>query len=163
LGVEESDSSPKKIKLASERMALVLASALSNLSGAFMKSNFASPLAATDAIVACHSTVGLGKVKPALSNKQQIQLISSSKKQGAVQPSLANFDQLPDSAFVRQTVVLGLFSCSKATLWRWVKSSRIPSPVKLGNRLSAWQVGPLRACLRQIEASACNGLDGDAK
>ncbi|MBI4807737.1 MAG: AlpA family phage regulatory protein [Nitrosomonadales bacterium] len=82
---------------------------------------------------------------------------------GRTPAPLGNFDQLPDSAFVRQAVVLGLFSCSKATLWRWVKSSRIPSPVRLGSRLTAWQVGPLRTCLRKIEASACNGLEGGTK
>ena len=144
-------------------MALVLASALSNLSGAFMKSNLASSLVATAAISACHGTVGLSKAKPASSNKYQTQSPFPSKKPVAVQASLANFDQLPDSAFVRQTIVLGLFSCSKATLWRWVKSSRIPSPIKLGNRLTAWQVGQLRACLRQIDAAALNSLENGGK
>lgn len=141
----------------------VLASALSNLSGAFMRTNNASSPVAAAAISPPHSTVGLDNAKPAPSNNQHIQLNTPSKKQGAVEPSLANFDQLPDSAFVRQTVLLGLFSCSKATLWRWVKSSRIPSPVKLGNRISAWQVGPLRACLRQIEALACHDMAGGGK
>lgn len=67
--------------------------------------------------------------------------------------ALANFDELPDSAFVRQPVVMGLLSCSKATLWRWVKISRIPPPTKLGIRMSAWQVGPLRDCIRHLGTS----------
>lgn len=71
-----------------------------------------------------------------------------------------HFDDLPDCAYVRQPTVLTLFSCSKATLWRWVKSERLPPPLKLGLRLSAWNVGQLRSCLKSMEAS---GLANSSK
>lgn len=45
--------------------------------------------------------------------------------------SLANFDQLPDSAHIRLPVMKGLYSLSSASIWRGVKSLKIPSPVKL--------------------------------
>lgn len=58
--------------------------------------------------------------------------------------ALANFDQLPDSADVKISVVAGLYSCSPATVWRHVKTGLIPPPVKrLGG--TRWVVGTLRA------------------
>ncbi|MDI1298070.1 hypothetical protein [Methylotenera sp.] len=69
------------------------------------------------------------------------------------QIALMHFDQFPDSAFVRVPVVLCLLACSKATLWRWVKESRVPAPCKMGARISAWNVGQLRKHLNQIKDS----------
>ena len=60
---------------------------------------------------------------------------------------LKNFDSLPDSAHVRQPVVEALFACSPATVWRRVKTGIIPSPRKLGPRVTAWNVGELRDAL----------------
>ncbi len=58
-----------------------------------------------------------------------------------------NFDNLPDSAHVRQPVVEVLYTCSGATVWRWEKAGIIPAPLKLGPRITAWNVGQLRANL----------------
>jgi predicted DNA-binding transcriptional regulator AlpA len=69
---------------------------------------------------------------------------------GAVSDALQNFDLLPDSAHVRQPVVEALFSCSSATVWRRVRDGRIPAPRKLSVRVTAWNVGQLRAALRGI-------------
>lgn len=60
---------------------------------------------------------------------------------------LPSFDLLPDSAFVRLPVLQILFACSRATLWRWVRTSQIPAPKKIGPRISAWNVGELRQAL----------------
>ena len=60
---------------------------------------------------------------------------------------LPYFDALPDSAFVRLPHLVALFSCSPATLWRWVKASKLPAPKKLGPRVSAWNVGEIRQAL----------------
>lgn len=65
---------------------------------------------------------------------------------------LAQFDELPDSAYVRLPVVIGLLACSKSTLWRWVKNSRIASPHKLGSRITAWNVGQLRQSLDALRS-----------
>lgn len=55
-----------------------------------------------------------------------------------------DFDSLPDSGFVRLPSLLLLFACSRATIWRWVKAKKIPSPRKLGPRVTAWNIGELR-------------------
>ena len=70
-----------------------------------------------------------------------------------VNSSLSNFDSLPDSGFVRLPVLLGLLGCSRATIWRWVKSKKVPAPKKLGERIAAWNVGEIRAALKTISAS----------
>lgn len=68
---------------------------------------------------------------------------------GKLPATLEHFDQLPDSANVRQPTVEGLFACSSASVWRGVKSGRIPSPRKLSPRVTAWNVGDLRRVLRE--------------
>ncbi len=69
---------------------------------------------------------------------QQTKLISE---------ALKNFDQLPDSASVRQPVVQALYACSSASVWRGVKAGRIPHPRKLSPRTTCWNVGELRQAL----------------
>lgn len=61
--------------------------------------------------------------------------------------ALKNFDSSPDSAYVRQPVVQGLLSISAATVWRMVKRGTLPAPRKLSDRVTAWNVGELRAAL----------------
>lgn len=67
--------------------------------------------------------------------------------QAAIPEALKNFDSLPDSASVRQPVVQALYACSSASVWRGVKSGRIPKPRKLSPRTTCWNVGELRAAL----------------
>lgn len=56
-----------------------------------------------------------------------------------------NFDQLPDSAFVRQPIVSMLCGgTDRATLYKWVKAGKFPAPKKLSPQTSAWNVGDLR-------------------
>jgi predicted DNA-binding transcriptional regulator AlpA len=65
----------------------------------------------------------------------------------AIPDALANFDQLPDSAYIRLPVMIGLFGISSASIWRGVKNQSIPTPVKLTERTTAWNVGLVRADL----------------
>lgn len=65
--------------------------------------------------------------------------------------ALQNFDQLPDTARVRLPVVAGLFSRSASSIWRDVKSGRLPAPVKVGPRATAWIVGELRQALARAQ------------
>ena len=58
-----------------------------------------------------------------------------------------NFDVLPGSAFVRISVLVAILGCSKATIWRWVKASKFPSPKKLGPRITVWNVAEIRKVL----------------
>lgn len=66
--------------------------------------------------------------------------------------SLRNFDDLPDSANVRLPVVAALFACSSVTVWRRVKAGTLPAPRKLGERVTAWNVGELRKVLGHGQA-----------
>jgi len=59
--------------------------------------------------------------------------------------ALEHFESLPDSADVRLPVLIGLYGCSAATIWRNVKSGRIPAPRKLSPGCTTWNVGELRA------------------
>lgn len=65
----------------------------------------------------------------------------------AIPEALANFDQLPDSAYIRLPVMKGLYGVSAASIWRGVKNSTIPKPVKLTERTTAWSVKLVRADL----------------
>ena len=65
----------------------------------------------------------------------------------AIPDALANFDQLPDSAYIRLPVMTGLFGISPASVWRGVKNQSIPSPVKLTERTTAWNVRLVREAL----------------
>jgi prophage regulatory protein len=68
---------------------------------------------------------------------------------------LANFDVLPDSAFIRESQLvqsrikftLAPLPFSAPTLWRKVKAGTFPKPVKLSERVTAWRVGDVREWL----------------
>ena len=67
--------------------------------------------------------------------------------ENSIPEALRNFDQLPDTANVRQSVVQALYACSSASVWRGVNAGRIPKPRKLSPRTTCWNVGELRAAL----------------
>ncbi len=62
--------------------------------------------------------------------------------------ALRHFDLLPDGAFVRLPIVSALFACSPATVWRRVKKRTLPTPRRLSEGVTAWNVGELRQVLR---------------
>lgn len=61
--------------------------------------------------------------------------------------ALANLDLMPNAAFVRLPVVAMAYGYSKATVWRNVKKGTMPKPVKLSERVTAWNVGLIKADL----------------
>lgn len=64
------------------------------------------------------------------------------------QSALPTFDDLPDAAYARQAQLIpGVVPISSATLWRKVKSGEFPAPVKLSERVTAWNVGAIRRWL----------------
>lgn len=65
-----------------------------------------------------------------------------------ISDALKNFDLLPGSASVRLPTVQALYACSPATVWRGVKSGRIPAPRKLSPRCTCWSVSELRQALQ---------------
>jgi predicted DNA-binding transcriptional regulator AlpA len=76
----------------------------------------------------------------------------------ADQEALAEFDRLPDAAFVRLPVVQALYGgVDASTVWKRVKAGKIPRPAKLAAMTTAWQVGELRRDLAAIAAGASAG------
>lgn len=63
--------------------------------------------------------------------------------------SLINFDDMPDSAYVSLSVVLGIYSLSRASVYRGIKNETFPKPVKLSEKRVAWNVGAIRADLAE--------------
>lgn len=65
-------------------------------------------------------------------------------RKAEIPAALAQFDDLPNSAYVRIPVVSQLKGISEPTVWRWVKQGRLPAPEKIGPNTTAWNVGKLR-------------------
>ncbi len=76
--------------------------------------------------------------------------VAASPVQDGIPSALRNFDQYPDSAFVRLPTVAGLFAQSNASIWRNVKLGRIPAPRKFSPRVTGWNVGDLRRALKGL-------------
>ena len=64
------------------------------------------------------------------------------------------FDALPDSAYIRESQLVqspkrpdtpAPLPFSAPTLWRKVKAGTFPKPSKLSERVTAWNVGTVRA------------------
>lgn len=63
-------------------------------------------------------------------------------------PTAISFDTLPDTAYIRQPQVLEVVPFSAATLWRKCGSGDFPRPIKLSERVTAWNAGLVRAWLK---------------
>lgn len=68
--------------------------------------------------------------------------------------AIPSFDALPDSAFIREAQLVqspkrpstpAPLPFSAPTLWRKVKAGTFPKPSKLSERVTAWNVGAVRA------------------
>ena len=73
------------------------------------------------------------------------------------------FDALPDSAFIRESQLVqspkrpdtpAPLPFSAPTLWRKVKAGTFPKPIKLSERVTAWNVGTVRAWLATQQSHA---------
>jgi predicted DNA-binding transcriptional regulator AlpA len=64
----------------------------------------------------------------------------------ALPASVTRFNDLPDDARVDVQAVAVLFGRSVNSIWRDVKSGRVPQPHKHG-RSTRWRVGDIRAAL----------------
>lgn len=74
---------------------------------------------------------------------QQLKLESTK----AIPEALTNFSSMPDEAYIRLNTVKRLYGVSSATVWRKSKALTMPSPIKLSERCTAWNVGQIRADL----------------
>jgi predicted DNA-binding transcriptional regulator AlpA len=82
----------------------------------------------------------------------QLEADQQVSKQKSIPSALKHFDDLPDSAHVRQPVLEALYGCSAATIWRHVKAGSIPAPTRFAGRVTAWNVGELRRALKKAKA-----------
>lgn len=63
--------------------------------------------------------------------------------------SAAKHYELPETGFVRQKqLVPGIIPFSAATLWRKVKESQFPAPIKLSPGVTVWRVEDVREWIR---------------
>ena len=85
--------------------------------------------------------------KKPLSDEEKLALAQkrAEAKKAAVNDVLERFSSLPDEAHVRLPVVMALYACSAASVWRYVKNGSLPAPRKFGSRVTAWNVGELRS------------------
>ena len=73
------------------------------------------------------------------------------------------FDALPGSAYIRESQLVqspkrpdtpAPLPFSAPTLWRKVKAGTFPKPIKLSERVTAWNVGTVRAWLATQQSHA---------
>lgn len=62
---------------------------------------------------------------------------------------LKDFDNLPNSGFVRLDTVRALLGISGATVWRRIKSGHLPATQNHGGRAALMSVGELRRALEK--------------
>ena len=76
------------------------------------------------------------------------------------EPRIPSFDTLPDSAFIREfqlvqspkTTTPAPLPFYAPTLWRKVTNGTFPRPHKLSERVTAWNVGAVRAWMAAQKA-----------
>ena len=60
----------------------------------------------------------------------------------------STFDNLPDTGYIRQAQLIpAVVPFSSATLWRKCKAGHFPKPIKLSERVTAWNCGAVRSWL----------------
>ncbi len=103
------------------------------------------------------------QLTPQTARKQQTKAAIPPAKLEQNTAQIPNFDDLPDSAWVRQSQLVRdpkhptrptPLPFSPATFWRLVASSKFPKPTKLSERVTAWKVGDVRAWINQQVAAA---------
>lgn len=57
---------------------------------------------------------------------------------------LQHFETLPDAALLSAREVVALTGRSRSSLWRDVRSHRLPPPLKIGPNTSRWRCGDIR-------------------
>ena len=68
---------------------------------------------------------------------------------------MSNYQHLPETGFVRLKQILaptGPIPVSRSTWWAGIKTGRFPKPVKLGPRITAWNVSEVRALIERSAA-----------
>jgi predicted DNA-binding transcriptional regulator AlpA len=79
---------------------------------------------------------------------------TDSERQAAALPVAAQFDSLPDDAYLGVRHVAALLNCSTSTVWRASTAGRIPAPLNITDGVVRWRVGTLRRALRSRSKEA---------
>lgn len=86
-----------------------------------------------------------------------MKLKPTAKQSPAAPLTAPSFDDLPDTGFIRAAQLVPdpknpgaptPLPFSAPTLWRKVKAKTFPAPVKLAERVTAWNVGAVRAWMK---------------
>ena len=64
-----------------------------------------------------------------------------------IPPVFPDLKTMSDSGFIRLPQVKFLYGVSSASVWRFCRNGKIPAPVKLSERVTAWSVGAIKADL----------------
>lgn len=67
-----------------------------------------------------------------------------------IDPALADFDSLPDSALTDVRVIARLYGCSPNTIWRWASEEKFPKPIKVSTHQTRWRVVDVRQHLASL-------------
>jgi|JI10StandDraft_1071094.scaffolds.fasta_scaffold2940109_1 prophage regulatory protein len=82
------------------------------------------------------------------------------------------FDQLPDSAFIREAQLVNSpkrpnvaapLPFSAPTLWRKVAAGEFPKPLKLSERVTVWKVSEVRAWMAEQAAQIYTPMEQPRK
>ena len=67
----------------------------------------------------------------------------------SINPTLRDFNSLPDSQQIRLPIIKAILGVSNATIWRMVKSGKLKA-YKLTERTTTFNVGELRNYLAEV-------------
>jgi prophage regulatory protein len=57
---------------------------------------------------------------------------------------------LPETGFIRLSVILTIIPVGKTTWWNGVKTGKFPKPIKLGTRTTAWKAEDIQALIKTL-------------
>lgn len=61
---------------------------------------------------------------------------------------MQKYQNIPSEGFIRVGTLAAILGVSVVTVWRWSSDSRLPKPIKLSTRVTAWRVEDVRAWIQ---------------
>lgn len=65
----------------------------------------------------------------------------------------ADFSSKDDAALVDDKTVAAIYGTHRNTIWRWVRSGRLPAPLRVSDATTRWRVGDIRKHLASLQAA----------
>lgn len=98
--------------------------------------------------------------KPATTTPAKAAPAKAAEKPPTPDGRVSAFAALPDDSYLRQNQICqtaknptALLPVSPSSLWRWIQQKKFPAPVRLGGRVTVWQVGTIRAWMAAQQAA----------